>query len=160
MPWFDDDSVRPEDLFAGVTNEEVSHARRQAYLDSAQPHQRASQLRQIVDEESAAVDQLFDWIDNHVANDDSIPDYGKQWANGELHRMDELLDRERRPSDSSIVIDTFPHDAHTSWRATERTDDLTIHSDHRRFTREVHHNGGYQDAAGLLMEQLARRRQG
>ena len=161
MPRFDAESLRSQDLFTDVTEDEVSRARRDQYLESASSRDRAIQKFVLESEEDdAAVDQLFDNIAQLVAKHQGIPISEKPYFNDELHRMDELLDRERRESDGSIVIDTFPHDAHTSWHATERTDDYTIHSDRRRFTREVHGNAGEQDEAGLLMERLSRQMRG
>lgn len=162
MPRFDADYPKPDHLFAGVTDEELSEARRDQYVDSARSGRRKQ--RRPTAEANAyrpAVDDLFDEIDRQTAEASHIPDSEKPWFNSQLHRMDEQLDRERRASDGSIILDTFTHPGHTSWVALEQTDDFTIHMDHRRFPREVHDNSERgQDEAGLLMERLERQMRG
>lgn len=149
-PRFDDEWPLVDNLFKDITHGELVSARRKAYLDALRWRDSATFLSNCYKNMDAEVDQLFDNIDDAVNKLDKP----------ELYDMNDHLERERRPSDGSIVIDTFAHNGHTSWRATERPDEYTVHRDRQRFTADFHETGHGQDDAGLLMERLERQMRG
>ncbi len=85
-------------------------------------------------EEFPTVRDLFDEIDNHIADSSDIPHEEKPRVNQEAHRLKGILDREDQEMET--VVDTFIRPGHTSWRVTERPDERTVRSEYQRLERK------------------------
>ncbi|KAK3723250.1 hypothetical protein LTR37_001973 [Vermiconidia calcicola] len=131
------------------------------------PAKMTSQQDWRMDEQFPAVDDLFDQIDEQIAEAD-IPDYEKPAANSEAHRLNRVFDRpppgtrgvDEEDDEPEIAVDTFIHDKHSSWVVTERPDAQTVRSDYRRLQREECNTQRDSDQAADLMERLRRVRTG
>ncbi|KAK3710680.1 hypothetical protein LTR37_010099 [Vermiconidia calcicola] len=127
------------------------------------PAKMTSQQDWRMDEQFPAVDDLFDQIDEQIAEAD-IPDYEKPAANSEAHRLNRVFDRpapgtrgvDEEDDEPEIAVDTFIHDKHSSWVVTERPNAQTVRSDYRRLQREEHDTQRDSDQAADLMERLRR----
>ena len=106
-------------------------------------------------QEYPTVDDLFDEIDHQIA-DANIPEQEKPAMNREAHRPNRMVDEE--DAEPEVIIDTFTHDSHSSWVATQRPDASTARSNYRRFQQEAYDNARDQDEARILMERVRRLR--
>ena len=144
----------------------VPQATIESPIISSLPH-RISSTNYMFDE-TTTIDDLFDDIDQQVAAMD-IPNTAKPAVNKEAHRLNKTFGRPAPGSmgvddedmEPTITLDTFVHDGHTSFVATERNGQL-VYSDYRRFRAEDHDDGDgdFEDEAAHRMEQLRRLRNG
>ena len=123
-----------------------------------------------MDEEYPSVDGLFDVyteIDRQIA-EMGIADDEKPAANREVRRLNRMLDRpvpgkmglDFEDDEPELIVDTFMHDRHSSWVATERPDASTATSTRQQFDQQTFDVSSGEDEAKELMERLRRMRAG